>query len=115
MRSDVKVPDTMSSVTVHSRLCDYVHTIQVVKDGRVLVASVTSDCPHVQGLDGLKIPVRDLGQIRDNAILDRAQASGCSATCLVPCAIMNACWLEAGMMAESLCRSVGGASFEFDL
>ena len=105
----------MSSVTVHSSVCDYVHSIRVVKDGRELVASVQSDCPHVQGLDGLRIPLRDLGLIRDNAILERAQASGCSATCLVPCAMMNACWLEAGMMAESLCRSVGGVSFEFDL
>lgn len=100
---------------MHSSVCDYVHSIRVVKDGRELVASVQSDCPHVQGLDGLRIPLRDLGLIRDNAILERAQASGCSATCLVPCAMMNACWLEAGMMAESLCRSVGGVSFEFDL
>lgn len=105
----------MSSVTVHSRVCDYVHTVTVKKCGATLVASVASDCPHVQGFDGLAISVRDIGHIKDNPIMERAQESGCSATCLVPCAIMNACWLEAGMMAESLCREVKDITITFDV
>ncbi len=105
----------MSSVTVHSRVCDYVHAVTVRKHGNMLVASVTSDCPNVQGLDGLTISVMDIGNIKDNPIMERAQESGCSATCLVPCAIMNACWLETGMMAESLCRLVKDITITFDV
>lgn len=104
----------MKKITVHSKLCDYEHSVLVAREGRELVVTISSDCPHVQALNGLTVPMGDLGLIKDNAILARAQDAGCSATCLVPCAIMNACWLEVGMMAESLCKRVGGISFEFD-
>ena len=104
---------TMPVLTVHSKVCDFVHTVTVTKEGRTLQVSISTPCEHVRGIDGLTLSVRDIVHVRDNPVLARAQESGCSATCLVPCAIMNGCWLAAGMMASSLCKCAGPLTIEF--
>jgi hypothetical protein len=66
---------------------------------------ITTTCPRVQKYaEKLKeVNITDIAKpIPDNPVYTLAR--GLSATCVVPCVILNACWAEAGLIAKSLLK-----------
>ncbi|RZN47528.1 hypothetical protein EF808_04170 [archaeon] len=103
----------MEKVIAHSTICGYDHEIEALKEGSVFVLKIKTNCEKIKKMDGMRIPQRSLFDIKDNPVMAAAQELQCSANCIVPCAVLNACWLEAGMMAKSLVEKEGPLTIEF--
>lgn len=94
-----------STVTVNMRTCGKMHriTVSARDDGDYDVAFVT-DCKDIrQYADRLKvISMTDATDAGSSRIFDPKVCESVSPSCLVPVGVMNAAWLEMGMMAKSL-------------
>jgi hypothetical protein len=62
----------------------------------------------------MEIPIKEIMDIKDNYVMDRAQEAKCCSNCLVPCALLNLCRLESGFLAKSLAKKAGSLSIVFD-
>ena len=49
-----------------------------------------------------EVDVKDLYAMEGSSIMKKATASRVSPSCIVPVAIMNACWIECGMISKNL-------------
>lgn len=99
------------------RTCGKTHKVTVVMnaDGNFDVA-IESDCPKVVLFsERLKyVTMEDLIDF-DNTRLNRREIRGdMSPPCLSPVAVMNAAWIEAGMLSHSLAKRVKENSIEFN-
>ncbi len=105
-----------SKVKVHMNVCDQVTEISVRdnQDGTYSV-SFESDCENVkeffQGLEN--IDLSDLSDKENSDIFDRMRESRMSATCLVPVGLLNAGWMEAGLLSKNLAKECGENTIEF--
>lgn len=77
------------------------------EDGVVNIDMDTTceDIRHYSKLLG-KVSVEDYSELEGSKIIKLAQEAGLTPTCLVPTAIFNACWLEAGMISKNLAMDV---------
>lgn len=105
-----------SEVKVHMNVCDQVTEISVDdnEDGTYSV-SFDSDCKNVkeffQGHESLDIT--DLSDKKSSRVFDRMKESKMSATCLVPIGLLNAGWMEAGLLSKNLAKECGENKIEF--
>ncbi len=60
------------------------------------------------------IGMKDLMGGPDTIIAQKMAESPLTPTCLVPAAVMNACWLENGMISKNLARDMGKMEIIFD-
>jgi len=103
----------MTKVVVNSRLCGFVHRISGERKGNIIDITVDSPCQNVCRLKHLEVPINDIFDIRDNYVMKMAQENGCSANCLAPNGILQVCWIEAGLLLQTLCDRVGCVSVDF--
>ncbi|NPE29243.1 hypothetical protein HNV12_15040 [Methanococcoides sp. SA1] len=103
----------MTEVIVNSDVCGFTHKIHGVLNGGNIVIDIDSPCEKIQRMGHLLVPILETLDIKDNYVIDRAQKENCSSNCLVPCAILNVCKIEAGFLARSLVKKAGGLSIEF--
>ncbi|MGD1060360.1 MAG: hypothetical protein ABR879_02760 [Methanomassiliicoccales archaeon] len=105
-----------STVKVHMKVCGKVHVIEVtaLPGGNYGVKAVT-ECDHVKEFVELvnELSIADLTDKRSSKVWEAVKISHMSATCLVPAGIMNAAWLEAGLLSKNLAKSAGSNSVEF--
>ncbi|MFA5311878.1 MAG: hypothetical protein WC375_01010 [Methanomassiliicoccales archaeon] len=105
-----------SKVKVHMNICDRITTIEVnaSADGTYDV-HVISPCAHVRefakGLE--KLTLTDIIDKKDGKVINRFREVKMSANCSVPAGLLNAAWLEAGMIAQSRARKEKGNEIEF--
>ncbi len=90
-------------------ICGFRHHIMVedASDGTFRV-TIESDCPNVQMYDEMLgyVESEELTRLNDTRVIRLADAAGLTPTCLVPMAVLNACWVEAGLMSKNLaCKS----------
>ena len=95
----------MATVVVNARFCDKIHRISVIlrEDGD-LDLHVDSDCGHVtQYVDniGSVISMADVTDRDGSKVFDPKNQEPLTLTCLAPIAILDAAWLELGMMSKS--------------
>lgn len=103
----------MAKVKVHSTICDHVHVICAKKNGKNIDVSVDTTCENVKDISTLCVPVKEILVYAENHVCRMASRSRCTATCLVPTGILLACWIEAGLLSETLCRKSAPLQIEF--
>ena len=99
----------VSKVQVNMRTCSHVHNITVsTRDDGTMDVSIETDCPHVRDYaDRLKtITMDDAMDFCTSRINDPEVRRALSATCLCPLGVMNAAWMEVGMLSKTLCSRV---------
>ncbi len=105
-----------SSVKVNMRVCSKVHVIEVsaTPDGEYEVRAQT-ECDHVKEFVQMvgKLSISDLTDKSSSKVWEAVKTSHMSATCLVPAAIMNAAWMEAGLLSKNLAKGAGSNSIDF--
>ena len=114
-------PDShsMTTVVVNMKFCNKTHRITVnMKDDGDLSLKVDSDCPEVMYYAqciGDTITMEDITDINNSKVLDPENLSKITLTCLAPNGILNAAWLETGMMSKSMAKEVkeNTVSFEY--
>ena len=99
----------MATVISRMRTCGKTHKITVTMnaDGNFDV-KIESDCPKIVLFgENLKyVTMEDITDF-DNTRLNKREIRGdMSMPCLAPIAVMNAAWLEAGMLSHSLVKRV---------
>lgn len=94
-----------SKVEVDARICSHRTVIEATDtgDGNMRV-SIDTDCPSVQTYGGLisELAPGDYSDWSDSKVWEMAAQAGLTTTCLVPVALINACWVESGMMSKRL-------------
>lgn len=68
----------------------------------------------IQKMAHMEVPIKEILNIKENYVINEAQKAQCSANCLVPCGILNLCWLEAGFIAKSLAENADKLTISFD-
>ncbi len=100
----------MSRITVNMRTCDHVHHIEVIPtDDGDFDVHIESDCPHVvqYGEKLGRLSMEDALDFCTSRINDPEIRQPLSATCLCPIGVMNALWLECGMLTKTICHKAG--------
>lgn len=103
----------MTEATVNSRICGYVHKVSGKIDGNKIIIDIKTPCNVVKNISHMEVPLERILGRTNNYVLEMAAHAPCCDTCLVPCAVLHVCRLEAGYMAKSLAKDVGNISIEF--
>ncbi len=104
----------MAEFTVNSKLCGFVHKIRGEMKGKNIIVDIDSPCEKIKRMSHMEVPMMEILDIRDNYVIEKAHEADCSANCLVPCAVLNLCRMEAGFLAKSLVKKAGGLDMEFN-
>ncbi len=110
----IRKGDYLAEFTVNSTVCDFVHKVRGVRDGKTIIVDIETPCEKIKNISHMEVPMMEILDIKNNYVIDRAHEAGCSANCLVPCAVINLCRMEAGFLAKSLVKKSGGLSIEFN-
>lgn len=99
-----------SKVRVNMTICDKTHLIEVemTPDMEFEVRAET-DCENVREfIDALgRLNLTDISDKKASKVWDIFKNVRMSANCLVPAAVMDAAWMEAGMLSKNLAQSCG--------
>lgn len=100
----------MAKVVVDMAFCDKTHKITVnLRDDGDLDVHIATDCDHIREYVeklGDRLTVMDVTSWKGSRVYDEDICSSASATCLVPAGIMNASWLELGMLSKSRAKEI---------
>ncbi len=106
-----------SRTTVNMRTCSHVHHIEVTmrEDGNFDV-HIESDCPHVmQYAERIGVlTMDDAVDFSTSRINDPEVRKPLSGTCLSPLGVMNALWMECGMLSKNMCKRAGSNDIVLD-
>ena len=108
----------MAVVTVQMKFCSKTIRVTVRKreDGDFSL-KVESDCQEVEDygrLIGDTLTMEDLTDMRISRIFSYDNCERVTMTCLAPNAVINAAWLEAGLMSKSMAKEVGQNIISFE-
>lgn len=106
-----------STVTANMSVCDKKTKVTAsLNETGEIELSFETNCANVKKyIDGFeKIGIDDVTSLTNSAVMDPQRREHCSATCLVPSAIIHAAWLELGMLSKSRTQSVGSVSITFE-
>lgn len=103
----------MTEVKVNSRICGFTHIIKGRMDGQNIVVDIDTPCEKIKEMSHLEVPMMDLFDIKENTVMGKAREARCTSTCLVPCAVMHVCCIEAGFMSGTLTKEAGSISIDF--
>ena len=106
-----------STVTAHMNVCDKKTKVTAdLQDNGDILLTFDTNCANVKkyinGFD--KISTSDAVSLTSSAVMDPKRREFCSATCLVPSAIIHAAWLELGMLSKNRTKEVGAVCITFD-
>ncbi len=110
----------MATVVVRMKFCNKTHKITVkMKDDGDLSLHVATDCPevkhYVESCLGDTLTMDDITDIQKSRVLDPKNLQKVTMTCLAPNGIINAGWLELGMLSASRAKEVKENVVEFQL
>ena len=100
----------MATVIVDMAFCDKRHkiTARLREDGDLDV-HIATDCMHIREYAeklGNIVTVKDVTDWHGSRVYDPEICSASSATCLVPSGVINATWLELGMLSKSRAKQI---------
>lgn len=105
-----------SRVKVRMSVCDREHIIEVSQreDGDFEV-KVETQCDNVKEFVNMlgTLSIVDLTDKKSSKIWECVKQAKMSSTCLTPAAILNAGWLEAGLLSKNLAKSRGSICIEY--
>ena len=105
-----------SRVKVVTPICSHETWVVAEMDGEDRInVSIESDCSNVMDYaEKLRnVTMDDINEIRGSRILTEAEGGILTPTCLVPIAVFNACWVEAGMISKRLAVKEGSIAVHF--
>ena len=105
-----------SKVEVDAKICSHQTIIEVTDVGEGSMAvRIDSDCPNVQTYAEMvsRLDLNDYMDWTGSKIWDMADQAGLTTTCLTPFALVNACWVESGMMSKRLAMREGPIFIRF--
>ncbi len=108
----------VSKVRANMRTCHKTTlvTAELLEDGKTLKIHIASDCDNVKDYAkrlGDTVSMMDCVDYTTSKVFADENRQLLSMPCLVPCAIMNAAWMELGMLSKSLAKDVGSNDTEF--
>jgi hypothetical protein len=106
----------VSRVKVVTPICSHETWVTTEMDGEDRIkVRIESDCSNVMNYaERLQIvTMDDINEQRDSRILTEAQDGILTPTCLVPIAVFNACWVEAGMISKRLAMKESPVAIHF--
>jgi hypothetical protein len=107
-----------SKVIVQMPLCTNKTVIEATDRGNGIVdLRFESHCCHIKDFAKAltEASYDDYVQLVGSRVLRLAEENHLTATCLVPVAVFNACWVETGMISKSLARKEPNACIIFDV
>ncbi len=107
-----------SKVRANMRTCHKTAlvTAELLEDGQTLKIHIASDCDNVRDYAkrlGGTISAMDCVDYTMSKVFADENRQLLSMPCMVPCAIMNAAWMELSMLSKSLAKDVGSNDNEF--
>jgi hypothetical protein len=105
-----------SRVKVKMTVCDREHIIEVIqRDDGDFDLTVETQCDHVREFVEMlgTLSIVDLTDKKNSKVWECVKNARMSSTCLTPAAVINACWLEAGLLSKNLAKSRGSISVEY--
>lgn len=95
----------MAKVVVDMTLCDKTHkiTVKLKEDGNMSL-HIASDCGNIKEYAkklGDTLTMNDILDWKISRIYNQEICSAASITCLAPAGIVNAAWLELGMISKT--------------
>lgn len=106
----------VSRVKVVTPICSHETWVIAEMDGEDRIkVRIETDCSNVETYAErlCSVSMDDINELRDSRIMTEAEGGVLTPTCLVPVAVFNACWLEAGMISKSLAKKEGSVSIHF--
>lgn len=103
----------MTEVKVNSKICGFTHVIRGIKDGQNIIVDINTPCEKIKKMSHLEVDMMELFDIKENTVMEKAREARCTSTCLVPCAVMHVCCIEAGFMSGTLARETGSINIDF--
>jgi len=103
----------LTEIAVNSTICGFVHKVRGSRKGNKIAVDIETPCEKIKKFSHMEIPMKEIMDIKDNYVIDKAQEAKCCSNCLVPCAVLNLCRLESGLIAKSLAKKAGSISIEF--
>lgn len=105
-----------TAVTVRMRVCDKYAKIRCEKQSdETFKVAIESDCPIIQAY------ARQITVLTMEDLIDQDKSKVCAPKvrptdpeCLVPAAVFDAAWMEAGMISKNLAKKVKMDSVEYD-
>ncbi|WP_445476337.1 DUF6951 family protein [Methanococcoides methylutens] len=104
----------MTKITVDSTICGFTHTITGHLKGDKVIIDIVTPCEKVKEFSHMEVPTMEIFGIDDNYVIRKAKDAKCSSTCLIPCAVLHMCSLEAGFMSKKLAENSGSISINFE-
>jgi len=103
----------MTEAKVNSRICGFTHIIKGTMSGQNIIIDIETPCEKIKKISHIEVPMMDLFDIKENIVMGKAREARCTSTCLVPCAVMHVCCIEAGFMSSALTKEAGSISIDF--
>lgn len=109
----------MVTVLVKMNFCEYTHKMDVnLNDEGNLDVHIESGCSHVMDFAeklGGTITMDDVTQREGSKLFDPEILAPLTMTCLASNGVLDAAWLELGMLSKSQARKVGGNEISYEL
>ncbi|KGK97724.1 hypothetical protein LI82_08055 [Methanococcoides methylutens] len=104
----------MTKITVDSTICGFTHTITGQLEGDKVIIDIDTPCEKIKEFSHMEVPTMEIFGIDDNYVIRKAKDAKCSSTCLIPCAVLHMCNLEAGFLSKNLAERSGSISIIFE-
>lgn len=96
-------------------ICGHATKVTAKKEGKHTHVHIDTDCEKLKkwGTD-FDMETEDLMGGSKTVLARKAEKSPLTPTCFVPATVMNACWLENGMISKRLASNKGKIEIIFD-
>ena len=108
----------MAIVVVHMNVCKKTHKITVKqRDDGTFSLHIASDCPEVKDYGkmlGDTLTMEDLTDMHNSKIFSFDNCERVTMTCLAPNGVINAAWIEAGLISKKLAKEAVQNTVNFE-
>lgn len=105
----------VTRVKVDAPICD--HHTEVIAHARPegVEVEIITDCSSVQLYSSLLkgLTMDDIMDLKGSKIINLASDAGLTATCMIPTAVYNACWVELGLISRRYALSRPNLCIQF--
>jgi len=96
-------------------ICGHTTKVIATKEGKNTRIHIDTTCEKLKkwGTD-FDMEMKDLMGGSETVLAQKTDKAPLTLTCFVPTTVMNACWLENGMISKNLARGMGKMEIIFD-
>jgi len=95
-------------------ICGHVNKITAKADGMTTHVTIETTCPKIKSWGtAFDIPMEEIMTLRNKTLEEKREKTELTPTCFVPALVMNAVWMENGMIAKSLVKKKSPIKIEY--